>query len=258
MGAIKRQFQGEEIVENATGKTARITDFITNIAPGDNAICTAHDDLQGFNYGDAHPCVTGLVVTDKRTRPDAQDNQQFIQETIFTEPDAERSAGGRFSMSGSLAAATTTRDRDGAQVVLTYTYPSAPNYKDFTLAGQTRNQIPELEVSKPTLLLRWTRLQSTFLTAWNNQGVLGKVNQLAIWGFPAELLLCTRMEIEQANQYWREIFEFQSTGESWTSYAIFKQEDDNRPVSNPDALAEKDVPVYPVFDYSTLGLLLPS
>lgn len=259
MAAIKRLIRGERVDENASGKTATISDLIQIIGgPGENNICTAHDDPAGFAYGAPHPCVPNIVVIAKTTRPVENENETFIQETTFGRPDDELTAGGRFSMAGSLSAADTTRDRDGNQVVLTYTYPAAPAYKDFTLAGQTRNQIPELDVNKPTLLYRWTRLRDTYAQASAHLAILGKVNSAAIWNVAAELLLCTRMEIDQSGTKWRETFEFQYTGESWTSYAIFKQEDDNRPVSGPDALAEKNVPVYATYNYSLTGLLLPA
>ncbi len=259
MAAVKRLARGERVTEDASGLLATITDFIqVTTGPGASNLQTAHNDPTGFAYGAAHPEFAGLVVTNKTTRPVEGDNQQFIQETIFTRPDDELTAAGRFSQAGSLTASVTTRDRDGNQVVLTYTYPSAPNYKDFTLAGLTRNQIPEIDVNRPTQMLRWTRLQDTYAAASAHEAILGKVNSTLVWGKAAELLLCTRMEVDQSGVKWRETYEFQYTGQPWTSYTIFKQEDDNRPVSNPDANAEKDVPVYPTYDFNLTGLQLPA
>lgn len=255
---IDRKMRSEQLTEDVNGFRASIEDQLVDVVASKNGICTAHNDAKLFKIGDAHPCVAGLVCVDKTTQPDPQDNTKFQVVYRFEAPDPEASAGGDFSMAGSLSADTTTRDRTGAQVVLTYTYPSAPNYKDFTLAGQTRTQIPQLDINKPTLVLRWTRLQNAFATAWANRAALGTVNATPIWGFAAELLLCSRMEIERANQKYREIFEFQYKGTAWKSYAIFLQEDDNRPVTSPDAQAEKNIDVYPTYDFSLLGLLLPA
>ena len=258
MAAIKQMINGETLREDYSGETATIEDMLIDIPAGTDRICNAKAEGDAFSLGDAHPCLPGVQCVERQIDSVPGDNTKYRVRYVFREPEAEATPGGRFSMAGSLAGQTTTRDRDGNQVVLTYTYPAAPTYKDFTLAGQTRTQIAELAISRPSLVLRWTRLQTSFATAFANRAVLGTVNVGAIWGFGAELLLCTRMEIEQSNQRWREIFEFQYTGESWTSYAIFLQEDDNRPVTNPDALAEKSVPVYPTYDFSLLGLLLPT
>ena len=258
MGIVKGLIPGETLIEDNSGKTATITDMLIDIPAGINRICSADAEAGQYDLGDPHPCVTGLQCVERRIDSDPMDNTKYRVNYVFRVPDDEATAGGKFSMSGSLAGQATTRDRNDAQVELEYTYPAAPNYKDFTLAGQTRKQIAQLEVNRPTLVLRWTRLQSAFATAWGNRAILGTVNSAVSWGFAAETLLCTRMEIDQSNTKWRETFEFQYTGKPWTAYAIFLQEDDNRPVTIPDAKAEKNVDVYPTYNYALVGLTLPT
>ncbi len=255
MADVDRILGGEQIREDKSGFEATIRQLVIEAVPTENGACNAHQDLGTYEIGDAHPCIAGIVCTDKVTRPHERDNTHFWVDYIFRAPEAERTAAGAFSMAGSLAEIEATRDRDDAQVVLTHTYDAT--YKDPILAGQTRTQVAEFQVAKPTLLLRWSRIQDTFATAWANRAVLGTLNDAAQWGFAPELLLCTRMEIEETGQKWREIFEFQTTGQAWTVPVVFRQEDDGRPVENPAAGAESDVNVYPTYNYSLLGLLLP-
>ncbi len=254
---VDRIIAGEQGREDKSGFEATIRQLVRLTGAGLNRICDAHNDAQTYDIGDAHPCFSGIYCADKVTRPHDQDNQSFWVDYVFRALDPEDSAGGAFSMAGSLAEVEATRDRDDAQVVLSHTYPVT--YKDPILAGQTRSQVAEWQAAKPTLLLRWSRLQNSFGTAWGNRAVLGTVNDALQWGFAAELLLCTRMEIEQSGQKWREIFEFQTTNSSWTVPVTFRQEDDGRPVENPVlGTDEKNVQVYPAYNYSLLGLLLPS
>ncbi len=253
---VNRIIQGEQIREDKSGFEATIRQLVIEPSENINGACNAHNDPGTYAIGDPHPCVANIFCTDKVTRPHERDNQYFYVDYIFRAQDDEDTAAGAFSMAGSLAEVEATRDRDNAQVVLTHTYDAT--YKDPILAGQTRNQVAEFQVAKPTLLLRWSRMQTSFATAWANRVVLGTVNSAAQWGFAAELLLCTRMEIEASGQRWREIFEFQSTGQAWTVPTVFRQEDDGRPVENPAAQAEQDVNVYPTYNFALLGLLLPS
>lgn len=255
---LRNRIQGESSREDAEGIEATIQDLLSNVTRSQSGgICNAHTDAALYDIGDPHPCFANLFCSEKRVRPERGENSEFVVDYIFRAFDYELDSGGAFSMSGSLAAGKTSRDRDNNQVILTYTYPAPPLYKDPLLAGQTRNQVAELEIDKPTLLLRWSRY-NTFSNAWNNtRAALGALNELIVWGFPAESVLCTRAEIEQAGQKWREIFEFQ-WGQDWRAYAIFKQEDDNRPVENPGATGEAFADVYPLYNFNLLGLLLPS
>ena len=255
MADIDRILNGEQIREDKSGFEATIRQLVIETGAAVDGACNAHNDPGTYAIGDAHPCIAGIVCTDKVTRPHDRDNTHFWVDYIFRAPESERTAAGAFSMAGSLAEFESTRDRDGNQVVLTHTYDAT--YKDPILAGQTRNQVAEFQVAKPTLLLRWSRIQDLFATAWANRAVLGTVNDAAQWGFAAELLLCTRMEIEETGQKWREIFEFQTTGQPWTVPVVFRQEDDGRPVENPAVGAEADVNVYAAYNYALLGLLLP-
>lgn len=257
MAVISRIIGGEALREDKTGLEATIREIVTTSIRSVDELCDAHNDPGTYDLGDVHPCAgIGLVCVEKATRP-AQDRENliFTIDYVFRATDPEDSAGGAFAMAGSLADEKLNRDRAGAQVKLTHTYPAT--YKDPILAGNTRDQIAEFEAPRPTLLLRWSRLQTAFSTAWANRAVLGKVNSAIIWGFAAEELLCTRMEIEQANEKYREIFEFQHKSTGWTVPVVFLQEDDNRPVDNPAASAEADVDVYPTYDYSLLSLTLP-
>ncbi len=255
MADINRIRTGEQIREDKSGFEATIRQLVLEASPAADGACNAHNDPGTYLIGDPHPCIPGIECTDKVTRPHDQDNTKFWVDYIFRAPESEATGGGAFSMAGSLAEFEATRDRDNAQVVLTHTYDAT--YKDPILAGQTRKQVAEFQVAKPTLLLRWSRL-SDFASAWANRAVLGTVNDALQWGFAAEQLLCTRMEIEETGQKWREIFEFQITGQPWTVPVVFRQEDDGRPVENPAVGAEADVNVYPTYNYALLGLLLPS
>ena len=254
VAVFQRQVTGERLAEDRTGFEATIRHLVDMQVFNVNNICNAIG--QGYALGDPHPCIPSIACVDITAVPVPADNSKFHVDYTFRAPEPEDTVAGEFSMSGSLTEERTTRDRDDNQTTLTYTYPAT--YKDPVLAGKTRDQIAELEYSVPTLLLRWQRL-NTFAGAWANRAVLGKINDFTIWGFPAETLFCTRMEIERANERWREIFEFQSgAAESWKAYSIFRQEDDNRPVPNPDANAEKRVDVFPTYNFSLLGLALPS
>ncbi len=253
---VNRIYTGEQIREDKSGFEATIRQLVIEPSFNLNGACNAHNDPGTYQIGDAHPCISGIFCTDKVTRPHEADNTHFWVDYIFRAPESENTAAGAFSMAGSLAEFEATRDRDNNQVVLTHTYDAT--YKDPILAGQTRSQVAEFQIAKPTLLLRWQRIQATFSAAWANRAVLGTVNSAAQWGFAAELLLCTRMEIEETGQKWREIFEFQTTGNAWTVPVVFRQEDDGRAVENPAIGAEADVDIYPTYNYSLLGLLLPT
>ena len=254
VAVYERQIGGERLAEDRTGFESTIRHLVDMEVFNENNICNAIG--QGFALGDAHPCVPSIVCVDITATPITGDNSKFQIDYTFRAPELEDTVAGEFSMSGSLTERQDTRNRDGDQVQLTYQYPAT--YKDPVLAGQTRDQTAELEYAEPTLLLRWQRL-TTFAAAWANRAVLGTLNDATIWGFAAETLFCTRMEIERANERYREIFEFQ-TGrpETWRAYSIFRQEDDNRPVPNPDAQAEKRIDVYPLYNFALLGLQLPS
>ncbi len=247
----ERIAEGDRIAEDRVGFEATVQYIVDEQSVADGNICAAHG--RGLALGDSHPCLAGLEVVDITTRPVPGDHSKFILDYTFRAPEPEATAAGEFSMTGSLTEQKTTFDRDDIQASLEYTYPAT--YKDPVLAGQTRDQIPELDYAAPTILLRWQRLVP-FATAWAHRAVKGALNEFAIWDYPAEALLCTRMEIERANQTWREIFEFQ--GGDWRIEAIFRQEDDNRPVPDPGPLAKKFFDVYPLYDFSTLGLLLPT
>ena len=249
-----RQIAGERLAEDRTGFEATIRHLVDMEAINVDNICSAIGT--GYALGDAHPCVPSIECVDIAATPLPTDPSKFQVDYTFRAPELEATAAGEFSMSGSLTDQQTTRDRDGNQAELTYTYPAT--YKDPVLAGQTRSQYADLEYAAPTLLLRWQRL-NTFAAAWANRAVLGTVNSLLFQGFDPGTLFCTRMEIERANETYREIFEFQSgSPDTWKAYTIFRQEDDNRPVPNPDALAEKLIDVYPEYNFNLLGLALPS
>lgn len=244
--------EGQRLASDRLGFEATIEYIVDEQAVGATQICDAIG--RGFQLNDPHPCGLGITCVDQVVRPIPGDHSKFSVIYTFRAPELEATIAGEFSMTGSLTEQVTTRDRNDAQAKLQYTYPLT--YKDPALAGQTREQVAELNYAAPTLLLRWSRLQSLFATAWTNRAVLGHVNEFPIWGFPAGRLFCTRMEIERANSVYREMFEFQEG--DWGINAIFRQEDDNRPVPDPDALAEKTVDVYPVFDFGSLGLALPT
>ena len=206
-----RQISGERLAEDRTGFEATIRAIVDEQVFSQNNICNAIG--RQYALGDAHPCKPALACVDIAATPLPTDNSKFQVDYTFRAPEREALAVGEFSMSGSLTEQQTTRDRTGAQTSLTYTYPAT--YKDPVLAGQARSQTAELEYAAPTLLLRWQRL-NTFAAAWANRVVLGTVNEFLIWGFAAESLFCTRMEIERVNEKYREIFEFQSgTPETW-------------------------------------------
>ncbi len=246
--------------ETDEGIIARFADSLTGVvfgAPAGSATCNAQGDLSLLDLGDAHPCFPGLVVRRIVGRENPNDPSVYEVEYEFRAPNTEDTPGGQFSMAGSLTAEKVTRDRDGNQISVTYTYPSA--YKDVLLAGQTRNQIPEVEFQAPTQVLRWTRLQDNFNTAYSNvNAVHGTLNEFAIYSKDPETLLCTRAEVEQANAKFRETYEFQWRRQGWKVYGIFLQEDDNKPVENPQPVSEVNADVLPVYNYSLLGLLLPS
>ncbi len=244
-------------IETDEGVIAFRTDRVITIPVGENTICNAQSDLGLLKIDDPHPCFPGLVVREINGRENADSNDQYDVEYVFRAPNTEAQPGGQFSMAASLTAEKVTRDRDGNQISVTYTYPTA--YKDVLLAGQTRNQIPEVEFQAPTQVLRWTRLQDSFNTAYSNvNAVHGTLNEFAIYSKDPETLLCTRAEVEQANLKFRETYEFQWRRQGWKVYGIFLQEDDNKPVENPQPASEVLADVLPLYDYSLLGLLLPS
>ncbi len=246
--------------ESDEGIVARFADTLSGVvfgAPAGSATCNAQGDLSLLDLGDSHPCFPGLVVRRIVGRENPDDPSVYEIEYEFRAPNTEDTPGGQFSMAGSLTAEKITRDRDNNQIVVTYTYPTS--YKDVLLAGQTRSQIPEVEYQAPTQVLRWTRLQNSFATAYANvNGIHGTLNELAIWSKDPETLLCTRAEVEQANAKYREIYEFQWRRQGWQVYGIFLQEDDNKPVENPQASSEVFADVLPTYNYSLLGLLLPT
>ena len=242
--------------ETDAGVESIIGDRLVNVPQGSTGQCDAFT-ARRYKINDAHPCFANLVCREIAGRESQNDPTVYDVDYIFRAPDSEASAGGQFSMVGSLANRSTTRDRNDQQITLQYTYPAA--YKDPLLAGKTETVVVSVDFQAGTQILRWTRLQTSFTAAYNNvNAVFGRVNQSAIYSKAAETLLCTRAEIEQANERWREIFEFQWQEGGWTVPIIFLQQDDNRPVANPDANSEKAVAVYPTYNYSLLGLLLPS
>ncbi len=246
--------------ESDEGIVARFADTLAEVvfgSPAGSATCNAQGDAQLLDLGDAHPCFPGLVVRRIVGRENPNDPSTYEVEYEFRAPNTEDTPGGQFSMAGSLTAEKVTRDRDGNQISVTYTYPAT--YKDVLLAGQTRSQIPEVEYQTPTQVLRWTRLQTSFATAYANVNAIhGTLNELAIYSKDPETLLCTRAEVEQANAKYREIYEFQWRRQGWQVYGIFLQEDDNKPVENPQVGSEVSADVLPTYNYSLLGLLLPT
>lgn len=266
MSSITRnRILGESSEETARGVEATIQHLLSDVVRSQTGgMCNAHNDPSLYQIGDPHPCFPDLYCTGKRIRPEQGDNTRFVCDFTFGAKDWELETTGQFSMAGSLAAGKTTRDRDGNQIQLTYTYPDPPNYKDPLYAGQTNTQTQEVEIDEPTLLLRWSRYNTFSVAFANTQAALGNLNETSFVGFPAESVLCTRAEIEQAGQRWREIYEFQwkQGAQDWKVYTIFRQEDDNRPVQNPDAVptdvAEKLVDVYKLYDFNLLGLGLPT
>lgn len=243
--------RGQRLAEDRTGFEATVQYIVDEQSVSSSGICNAHG--RGLQLGDPHPCIPGIEVIDIATRPVDESHEKFIVDYTFRAPEPEASPGGEFSMTGSLTEEKTTFDRDDVQAKLTYTYPLT--YKEPVLAGETRDQVAELDYAAPTLLLSWRRLVP-FATAWAHRAVLGTVNEFTIWGFAPERLFCTRMEIERANETYREIFEFQEG--SWSIESIFRQEDDNRPVPDPDMNSRKQIDVYPLYDFSSLGLALPT
>lgn len=254
---INRIYQGEQIREDKSGFEATIRQIVIEAGAAVDGACNAHADPGTYEIGDPHPCIPGLECTDKVTRPTERDNTTFYVDYIFRAPEPERTEAAEFAMAGSLAEVEATRDRDGNQVVLFHEYD--PTYKDPFLAGRLSAQVAEFQVARPTLLLRWNRIRNDFSTAWANRAVLGTVNSAAQWGFGPELLLCTRMEIESSGQKYQESYEFQTTGEPWTVSAVFRQEDDGRPVENPVVgVDEKNIAPYSTYNYALLGLQLPT
>ena len=246
--------------ETDEGIIARFADTLTGViygAPAGSGPCSAQGDLSLLELGDGHPCFPGLVVRRIVGRENPADPSVYEVEYEFRAPNTEDTPGGQFSMAGSLTAERVTRDRDGNQISVTYTYPA--DYKDVLLAGQTRTQIPPMEFQAPTQVLRWTRLQASFNTAYANvNAVHGTLNEFSIYGKNPETLLCTRAEVEQANAKYREIYEFQWRRNGWKVYGIFLQEDDNKPVENPQLASEVNADLLPIYDYALLGLLLPT
>ncbi len=238
------------------GVESTISDRLLDVPQGSTGQCDAFT-ARRFDLGAAHPCFANLVCREIVGRESQNDPTVYDLDYIFRAPDSEASPGGQFSMVGSLANRRTTRDRTDAQITLQYTYPAT--YKDPLLAGKTETVVVGVDYQAPTQILRWTRLQSSFTAAYNNvNAVLNTVNLNAIYSKAAETLLCTRAEIEQANERWREIFEFQWQPQGWAVPIIFLQQDDNRPVTNPDADSQKVIAVYPTYNYALLGLTLPA
>lgn len=127
-------------------------------------------------------------------------------------------------MSVTMSQATTTQDRDGNDLVVTYTYPSTA---DPSVAGQDIPQGGVAQYQRPQKSLSFQGIKKTQYPWLIANGIVGKVNSGPFAGGQEGQWLCTSCDWDVADgtdpnrYYFTFSFEFNEADKGWQPTVVF-------------------------------------
>jgi len=252
---------GESLEQTADGWRSQAqyqVDGVTGSAAGKLYQAMSNSNVPQF--GDPHPVLSLLRVSNRSARPITDASTQVVVITItYEQPTSEQQTPSETEQSqiqvgSSVESVVTQRDVDGNQILVTHTYSKTD--AEGNVQEVTQTQGGEVEYQVPSTSFSFSRREPQ---SPGDKSLLyvGKINSAFFAGAPAGHWLCTRIEgsSDDGGQSYNVTYEFQRNSEGWAATVVFIDTDTGRP---PPFLVEgvgiKDIEVYRRIDFNALNL----
>lgn len=203
---------------------------------GDAYLKEVLDDAAMPDYGDQHPTINTIYLSDINIAPD--DCGKARIQLTYTTPDytsapINDTGPGLIEVGATISEVDTEKDINGDQITVAHDFSSTDSDRGVeSQGGVVRTFMPQMR-------LRQSRKESVNPQSKANTYV-GRVNSFGIWGYPAESLLCvgiTGTSDDNGNSY-NVTYEFQYNPDGWGATAVFIDPETGRP---PAGLATSGV-----------------
>lgn len=199
------------------------------VGTGDAYLKEVLDDAAMPSYGDQHPTITTIYLSDIRITP--EDCGKASIQLTYTTPDlasapVNDTGPGLIEVGATVAEVDTEKDRAGTQITLSHDFSSDRGVE--TQGGVVRTYVPHAT-------LRQTRKESA--NPGNKASTyVGKINSASIWSRGAKTLLCTAINgtSDDNGETYTVTYEFQHNPDGWDATVVFIDPETGRP---PDGVA---------------------
>jgi len=248
--------EGTSVTLDAQGSTA-VRVFILQDVPGntDSKLWNATQDSRIPPYGDPHPVIPGLQVTQVVATPlSDRDNAHVRVEVTYSVPnisddvpfdqDTTPEEKGVMSLSAALVTEETNFDRNGRPLLVQYT-GTLVDSEGNQVEVDNDEQIATLEIPRVMPVVSFTR-RETESPIDAVQSLVGTINSRSIGGFAEKTILLTRIDAssQDGGLTFDVTYEFQHNERGWTSTVAWIDPETDRPptdVTSTNGLADYEL-----------------
>ncbi len=256
--SVKELITDQSVGRDSSGWTAGrafVVELSGNATP-EQKLYTAAKTAGVPQYGDPHPVLPDVLVTDVAARPIVNTTRNQVKVTVTyavpdpdetSEAEEDQASAGTVSLTTSLASEQTWNDVNG----------------DFLISrwhgslGVVVQQINQASVERPQLEVSFRQVE-TSIPKVKIENYLGKVNASAWSGFPSKTWLCTKIDVSQDKAgIYNVDYGFQYKPDTWRLTVVINLTQDQINDIPPDAETGNGFSVYDVYevaDFNQLGL----
>jgi len=202
-------------------------------------------------YGEAHPSIPDVTVTDISAEPVKGDSSQVIVTVIYSIPGDDQDIGqeggaGQAIITTALTNETTHFDIDGNLIKASYV--SGVN-------SISTNYSP-VEVQRPQMRVTLSRRESV-IPKDHLKTFLGRINSVAWSGFPAQTWLCSGISVREDQGAFDVDYSFEYREQFWKGELILPlsaSEAEQNPIDRETGNAYALFDVYQTANFNDLGL----
>jgi len=261
MSVISNIIGGETISLTSSGWSATVVYLVTDLTGNANQRAYKAITTPGIpTYGQTHPAVSSMQVSNIEARPVDENNTKKFMVTVQYEqlkpedqPPSE-SVQPQIQVGSSVESTVTQKDVNGDQILVSHTYTDTD--ADGNIATRTDTQGGEVEYQIPSTSVSFSRRENAS-PAFKSRLFVGKTNSTTWGNDPPGTWLCTRIEgvSDDGGQTFNVTYEFQHNRDTWAATVVFIDPDTGRP---PEGLVNgtglKHVQVYQRADFYQLNL----
>ena len=233
--------------------------FIVSATAGEKHVdvlanATIPDLFDAYPYNTSPIPFAQIYALDVRCQLIDENNNRFRVTVSYGVPDTYQQQPGTtaadavIQIGSSLTGSKTSVDKDGTRITV-------------SLSTETDNQVGELDIQVPEMVLQFERREATNPTA-NARTYVGKVNSVALdtGTYPIRTLLCLGIDGTSVDDgaTWSVTYRFQYRPNTWAATAVYT-DDQGRPHKDIDLTVSpydgaKSVNIYSEADFSSLNL----
>ncbi len=216
--------------------------------------------------GDPHPSIPQLFVASVDvTAPPMSPYKAWVLVTYGTKsttltPPSGGNTPGTVEMGATSSQIETTRDKDGKEMILTYTQVSETSTTTggITTTDKISNTITQpfkasVNESHPYLMV--SRLESNY-TFSKTLEFQNTVNAVAFAGYPPRTWYCNAIRATKQGAFYLVSYEFQYRKKTWNAEGTATDSSTGAPVANPkEGEGHKFFQVYTETDFNQLGII---